>query len=83
MLPASSRFRSVRAKFMNDANALLTAESGQKASAKRSPKPAAAEKGKAISVETHDHNGGDRLVLYRSQQSVHNATESAVQGRKS
>ena len=68
---------------MNGANALLTAESGQKAGAKRSPKPAAAEKGKAISVETHDHNGGDRLVLYRSQQSVHNATESAVQGRKS
>jgi hypothetical protein len=30
-LPASSRFRSVRVKFMNAANALLTAESGQKA----------------------------------------------------
>jgi hypothetical protein len=38
---------------------------------------------KAISVETQDHNGGDRPVLYRSQQSVHTATESAVQGRKS
>jgi hypothetical protein len=31
----------------------------------------------------HDHNGGDRLVLYRSQQSAHNDTESAVQRRKS
>ena len=30
-----------------------------------------------------EHNGGDGPVLYRSQQSAHNDTESAVQGRKS
>jgi hypothetical protein len=30
-----------------------------------------------------EHNGGDGAVLYRSQQSAHNDTESAVQGRKS
>jgi hypothetical protein len=30
-----------------------------------------------------EHNGGDGPVLYRSQQSVHNATECALRGRQS
>jgi len=62
-LPTSNRFRSVRMKFMNGANALLTAESGQKA------------------VQSGHQN--QRLLRRGKQQSFHNPTESAVQGRKS